>query len=151
MLRRAKVIDVPQIVNLINFWAAKNEMLSRSQLQVYNSIRDYVVIEENEKIIGVGALHVVWCDLAEIRSLAIAPERIKNGLGSKIVNFLLDDAKSLEMPVVFTLTYKPVFFEKLGFNQIDKKELPHKVWKDCLSCPKFPDCDEIALVRSLVE
>ena len=150
MLRRAKVIDVPQIVNLINLWAAQNEMLSRSQLQVYNSIRDYVVIEENEKIIGVGALHVVWSDLSEIRSLAIAPERIKNGLGSKIVNFLLDDAKSLEMPVVFTLTYKPVFFEKLGFTQIDKKELPHKVWKDCLSCPKFPDCDEIALVRSLV-
>ena len=149
MVRRAKIKDVPEIVQLINSYASKGEMLSRSQIQIYNSLRDYVVIEEAGKIIGVGALHVVWRDIAEVRSLAIAPERIGNGLGRRIVEYLLEDAKELELPKVFTLTYKPGFFEKLQFRIIDKKELPHKVWKDCLNCPKFPDCDEVALVRSI--
>ena len=149
MVRRAKIKDVPEIVQLINFYAMKGEMLSRSLIQIYNSIRDYVVIEENGKINGVGALYVVWRDIAEVRSLAVAPERVGNGLGRKIIEYLLKDAKELELPKVFTLTYKPGFFEKLQFRIIDKKELPHKVWKDCLNCPKFPDCDEVALVRPI--
>ncbi len=148
MLRRAKTKDVPQIVQLINHYAEKGEMLSRSQSQVYNALRDYVVIEEDGQVVGCGALHVVWNDIAEIRSLAIAPERIGKGLGRRIVEYLLEDARAMELPRVFTLTYKPGFFSKLNFESVDKKELPHKVWKDCLNCPKFPDCDEIALIRS---
>lgn len=149
MVRRAKIRDVPEIVQLVNFYAAKGEMLSRSQIQIYNSIRDYVIIEEDGKVVGVGALHVIWKDIAEVRSLAISEDRVGNGLGRKIVEYLLDEAYELELPTVFTLTYKPGFFEKLGFKRIDKKELPHKIWKDCLDCPKFPDCDEVALIRSI--
>jgi len=148
MLRRAKTKDVPQIVQLINHYAGKGEMLSRSQSQVFNALRDYVVIEENGRLVGCGALHVVWSDIAEIRSLAIAPERTGQGLGKRIVEYLAEDARGLELPRVFILTYKPEFFAKLKFEPVDKKDLPHKVWKDCLNCPKFPGCDEVAMIRS---
>jgi amino-acid N-acetyltransferase len=147
MLRKAKIKDVPEIVRIINFYAEKGEMLSRAQSQVYNALRDYIVVEQNGQIVGCGALHVIWNDLGEIRSMAIAPERIRQGLGRRIVECLVEEAKSLDLPRVFTLTYKPEFFEKLSFVRVDKKELPHKVWKDCLNCPKFPDCDEVALIR----
>ena len=148
-LRRAKIKDVPAIVKLINSYATKGEMLARAQAQIYDALRDFVVIEENEQIIGCGALHVVWSDFGEIRSLAIAEDRKNSGLGRLIVEYLIEDGKALELPKIFTLTYKPGFFEKLGFSPIDKKDLPHKVWKDCINCPKFPDCDETALVISL--
>ncbi len=149
MLRRAKIKDVPQIVQLINHYAGKGEMLGRSQSQVFNVLRDYVVIEENGRLVGCGALHVIWNDIAEIRSLAIAPERVGQGLGKSIVEYLVEDARGLELPRVFILTYKPEFFAKLKFEPVDKKDLPHKVWKDCLNCPKFPGCDEVAMIRSL--
>jgi amino-acid N-acetyltransferase len=149
MIRRAKIIDVPVIVDLVNQYAQKGEMIGRSRLQVYNSLRDFVVALEDDRVIGCGALHVVWEDLAEIRSLAILPDYIGSGHGRQIVEFFLKEAQELELPQVFTLTYKPGFFEKIGFLQIDKKELPHKVWKDCINCPKFPDCDEIALIRDI--
>ena len=148
MLRRAKTKDVPRIVQLINHYAGKGEMLSRSQSQVFNALRDYVVIEENGRLVGCGALHVVWNDIGEIRSLAIAPERVGQGWGKRIVEYLVEDARGLELPRVFILTYKPDFFAKLKFEPVDKKDLPHKVWKDCLNCPKFPGCDEVAMIRS---
>jgi amino-acid N-acetyltransferase len=149
MLRKAKTKDVPQIVQLINHYAGKGEMLGRSQSQVFNVLRDYVVIEEDGRLVGCGALHVIWNDIAEIRSLAIAPERVGQGLGKSIVEYLVEDARGLELPRVFILTYKPDFFAKLKFEPVDKKDLPHKVWKDCLNCPKFPDCDEVAMIRSI--
>ena len=148
MLRRAKTKDVPQIVQLINHYAGKGEMLSRSQSQVFNVLRDYVVVEEDGRLVGCGALHVIWSDIAEIRSLAIAPERVGQGLGKSIVEYLVEDARGLELPRIFILTYKPDFFAKLKFEPVDKKDLPHKVWKDCLNCPKFPDCDEVAMIRT---
>ena len=148
MLRKAKTKDVPQIVQLINHYAGKGEMLSRSQSQVFNALRDYVVIEENGRLVGCGAMHVVWNDIGEIRSLAIAPERTGQGWGKRIVEYLVEDARDLELPRVFILTYKPDFFAKLKFEPVDKKDLPHKVWKDCLNCPKFPGCDEVAMIRS---
>lgn len=149
MVRRAKIKDVPQLIRLVNHYANKGEMLSRSLSQVYNSIRDYVVIEENDQVIACGALHVVWDDIGEIRTVAVTPERIGQGLGRQIVEYLLKDAYVLELPQVFTLTYKPAFFEKLGFTHVDKKDLPHKVWQDCLNCPKFPECDETSLIRTI--
>ncbi|MCI0495231.1 N-acetyltransferase [candidate division KSB1 bacterium] len=149
MVRRAKIKDVPQLIKLVNHYANKGEMLSRSLSQVYNSIRDYVVIEENNQVVACGALHVVWDNIGEIRTVAVSPERIGQGLGRQIVEYLVKDAYVLELPQVFTLTYKPAFFEKLGFSLVDKKDLPHKVWQDCLNCPKFPDCDEIALARPI--
>ena len=106
MIRRAKIKDVPEIVQLINYYAQQNEMLSRPQVQVYNSLRDYVVIDLDGKVVGVGALHVIWKDIAEVRSLAIAPDYIGKGYGRQIVEYLVEDAQELELPTVFTLTYK---------------------------------------------
>lgn len=149
MLRKAKIKDVPQIVQLINHYAAKGEMLSRSQSQVFNVLRDYVVVEEGGRLQGCGALHVVWSDIAEIRSVAIAPDRMGQGLGRQIVERLVEEARDLELPRVFALTFQPGFFAKLKFETADKKDLPHKIWKDCLNCPKFPDCGEVAMIRTL--
>ncbi|MDZ7724469.1 MAG: N-acetyltransferase [candidate division KSB1 bacterium] len=146
MIRRAKIHDVPQIVQLIKVWSDQGEMLPVAQSQVFSQLRSFVVVEQDEKVIGVGALVIIWGDLAEVRSLALKPEAIGQGIGREIVSYLLDEAKELEIPRVFTLTYKPEFFQKLGFSPIDKKYLPHKVWKDCINCPKFPDCDENALI-----
>jgi amino-acid N-acetyltransferase len=147
-IRTAKIKDVEEIVKLVNYYADLGDMLPRALSQVYSGIRDYVVIEDG-RIIGCGALHVVWSDIGEIRTLAIVSERTRRGLGRMIVDQLMENAKSLELPKVFALTYKPDFFEKMGFKRIDKKELPHKVWKDCLNCSKFPDCDEVAMVKKL--
>jgi len=151
MLRRAKIKDVPEIVQLINYYAQKGQMLGLSRISVYNSLRNFVVIERDNRIAGVGGLSIIWKDLGEVRSLAIVPEMHGKGLGRRIVESLIVEAREMELPKVFTLTYQPGFFEKLGFSLIDKKELPHKVWKDCINCPKFPDCDEIALIRHLDE
>ncbi len=149
MVRQAKIHDVPEIVTLINSYAQHGVMLGRSQIQIYNALRDFVVIENDGHILGVGSLSIIWKDLAEVRSLAIAQEMHGKGLGKQIVEYLVQQARELELPQVFTLTYQPEFFKKVGFSLIDKKELPHKVWKDCINCPKFPDCDEIALIRYL--
>lgn len=146
MIRRAKIHDVPQIVQLIKIWSDKGQMLPVAQSQVFSQLRSFIVKEYDEQIVGVGALVIIWGDLAEVRSLALQPDAIGKGIGREIVTTLLQEAGELEIPRVFTLTYKPKFFEKLGFKPIDKKYLPHKVWKDCINCPKFPDCDENALI-----
>ncbi len=147
MVRKAKIQDVDQMVALINYYAQKGEMLPRSRSHIYNSIRDFNVIEEDGKIVACGALHVVWDNLGEIRALAIDPQQSGKGFGKEIVEFMIQDARELELPQVFVLTYLPKFFEKIGFKQIEKNELPQKAWRDCLNCPKFPNCDEVAMVR----
>ena len=151
MVRKAKISDVEQLVKLVAFYAEKGEMLPRSPTQVFNSIRDYVVVEKEGKIIGCGALHVIWDDIAEIRTLAVDQAHLGKGIGREIVNYLIEDAYSLGLPKVFALTYKAGFFEKLGFSQIEKGKLSHKVWQDCWHCPKFPLCDEVAVIRNLDE
>ncbi len=147
--RRAGIKDVNDITELINYYAKLGDMLSRSHMQVYSQLRDYYVAVAGDRVVGCGALNIIWDNLAEVRSLAIAPDYVGQGLGREIVNRLLADAAELTLPQVFTLTYKPVFFEKVGFTRVDKKDLPHKVWKDCIHCPKFPDCDEVALVKNI--
>jgi len=149
LIRRAKIQDGAAITELINYYARQGDMLSRSQAQIYNQLRDFSVADESNTVVGCGALHIIWDNLAEVRSLAIAPENVGQGLGRAIVEQLLLEAAELSLTQVFTLTYKPVFFEKLGFNRVDKKDLPHKVWKDCIHCPKFPDCDEVALIKMI--
>ncbi len=149
MIRRAKIHDVPEIVKLVKIYADKGEMLPVVQSQCFSNLRSFVVLESDNHLIGVGSLSIVWSDLAEVRSLAIHPDHLGKGYGRAIVEYLLREAKELEVPRVFTLTYKPEFFKKMGFQLIDKKELPHKVWKDCINCPKFPDCDEIALITNI--
>lgn len=151
MIRRAKIKDVPEMVKLINSYAQKGAMLGRPMIELYESIRTFFVAEHDEKIIGLGALAVIWNDIAEMRTVAVHPDFHGQGIGKEIVNELIKDAEELEIPRVFCLTYQPGFFKKMGFVDVEKHELPHKVWKDCINCPKFPDCDEIALILDLAQ
>jgi len=148
-VEKGKIKDVPQMQQLINYFADKGEMLARSLSEIYENIRDYFVIRQGERVIACVALHVSWSDLAEIKSLAVAEDYQKQGIGDQLVKACLKEAKELGIPTIFCLTYKPVFFEKFGFSQVDKAELPHKVWGECYRCPKFPDCDEVALIYHL--
>ena len=134
---------------LINYFADKGEMLPRPLSELYESIRDYFVVRQGERVIACASLHVSWSDLAEIKSVAVAEDNQKQGIGTQLVDACLKEARELGIPTVFCLTYKPAFFEKFGFYQLDKMELPRKVWTECYHCPKFPNCDEVALLCHL--
>lgn len=150
-IRHAVLCDVDAILELINHFAAKGEMLRRPKSQVYAFIRNYVVAEDHGKVVGCSTLEITWDALAEIRSLAIKEGHQGKGIGSKLVDLLMQDAKGLGVKKVFALTYKPKFFERFGFKVIDKQSLPHKVWTICLDCDKFPECDEVAVQVSIRE
>jgi amino-acid N-acetyltransferase len=147
--RKAIMADIETMAALINSYAGEGLMLSRTIPSLYQRIRDYTIIEKNGLIIGVGGLHILWKDMSEICSLAIHPQYIKNGFGLALVDKLLEESKEIGVEKVFTLTYQPAFFEKCGFARIDKENLPQKVWTECVNCPKFPNCDEIALIRKV--
>ena len=148
-VEKARIGDAIQMHRLINDFAARGEMLARPLSQIYEDIRDYFVIREDERVIACAALHISWSDLAEIRSVAVVEDSQRKGIGDRLVQACLQDAEGLGISTVFCLTYKPAFFERFGFTQIDKMELPNKVWSECYLCPKFPSCDEIALIRRL--
>jgi amino-acid N-acetyltransferase len=145
-VEKAKIADVTQIHKLINGFADRGLMLARPLSEIYESIRDFFVIREGEEVIGCAALHVSWSDLAEIRSVAVAEESQRKGLGAKLVAACLKEAEVLGIKTIFCFTYRPEFFKSQKFVDVEKKELPRKVWTDCFRCPKFPDCDEIALI-----
>lgn len=149
MIREAKIADAKRIQSLIRVWADEDRLLPRSLNDIYEKMRDFYVYETNGKIIGTISLHVVWEDLAEIRSLAVDKDHEKEGVGKSLVEKSLETARRLGVKEVFALTFVPEFFIKLGFHEIDKQNLPHKIWKDCLHCHKFPDCDENAVVLTL--
>jgi amino-acid N-acetyltransferase len=149
VIRRANVKDVPAMARIINNYAAQGQMLPKSHHQLYQYIRDFMVATDQGRVIGCGALHVVWEDLAEIRSLAVEPDWLGKGVGRRIALILIDEARALGLPQVFALTYRQEFFEALGFHVVPRESLPHKIWGDCLDCPKFPNCDEIAMTTSL--
>lgn len=141
--------DVVAIQSLVNSYAEKGLMLPRSLNALYESLLELTVAEENGKIWAVGGLHIVWENLAEIRALAVAPEVLRQGVGRKLVGIFLEQAKELGIDKVFALTYKPEFFQKCGFSVVSKDALPHKVWKECINCTKFPNCDEVAVAIDL--
>ena len=139
--------DVKAIQKLIAEYARKGDMLPRSLSEIYENLRDYFVfVEDGGEVIGSAAVHLMWEDLAEVRSLAVRDDRMRRGVGTQLVEACISEAIVLGITRIFALTYKPLFFEKLGFRRVDKAELPHKIWSDCLKCSKFPDCDEVALV-----
>jgi len=146
---KAMVSDVPQMHKLINSFAGKGEMLARSLSEIYENIRDYFVVRQGEQVIACVALHVNWSDLAEVKSLAVADDSQQQGIGAQLVEACLKETKELGIPTAFCLTYKPAFFEKCGFSQVDRAGLPRKIWGECYRCPKFPDCDEVALIYHL--
>lgn len=149
MIRKAKVKDAKAIYDLINFFAKKDIMLPRSISDLYDDIRDFFVYEEKGVVLGCCALHVSWEDLAEIRSLAVDESRQKKGIGKELVQVCLDEAKELGIKKVFVLTFVPEHFEKFGFTRVNKSYLPRKVWGECISCVKFPDCSEVPLIKEL--
>ncbi len=147
MIRKARMSDVKGIQKLIAEYARKGDMLPRSLADIYENLRDYFVFEEDDgELVGSAAIHIMWEDLAEVRSLAVREGKMRRGIGTQLVESCISEAIVLGIGRVFALTYKPEFFEKLGFHIVDKAELPQKIWTDCLKCSKFPDCDEVALV-----
>lgn len=148
-IRKARISDVPALQKLINGFADRGDLLHRSLNELYENIRDYYVAHEDGRIVGCCALHVSWGDLAEIKSLVVADDVQGKGLGARLLNECIREASELRVPRVFALTYKAGFFEKAGFIRVDKSELPHKIWSECINCPKFPDCGEEALVREV--
>lgn len=151
MIRDARMEDVKVMYALLQHFANKGLLLGRSLSSLYDQLRDFkVFVGEGNKaagqVLGLCALHVCWENLAEIRSLAVLEEAQGQGIGRRLVEACLFEADHFGIGRVFTLTYQPEFFKKLGFRHIDKNELPHKVWSDCINCPKFPDCNEEALI-----
>ena len=148
-VRKARVGDAPSIHALVNYYARKEQMLPLSLSDVYDRLRDFLVHEENGEILGCGALHVVWEDLAEVRSLAVREDARGRGIGVALFRACVEEAPALGVRRVFTLTFVPDFFRKLGMADVAKETLPHKVWADCVRCPRFPTCDEVALVADV--
>ncbi|MFQ5341605.1 MAG: N-acetyltransferase [Anaerolineae bacterium] len=146
-LRRATLADAREITDLVNYWfRTTGDVLPRTLDSVCESIRSWVVVEDEEGIAGCGALVVLGPELAEVRSVVVRPGRQGNGAGRTIVQQLLADAEEIRVPTVFTLTKTTGFFEKLGFQVTEMERFPRKVWKDCIHCAKFPECDEVAMV-----
>jgi len=150
MIRKAKVKDIKQIQVLINTFARQDVMLARSLNELYENIRDFWVSEDNKgKIVGCAALHISWDDLAEIKSLAVLKRCQGRGIGGELISACLDEALPLGAKKVFVLTYKPEYFKKFGFKRVSHSNLPHKIWAECINCCKFPNCQEIALLKTL--
>jgi amino-acid N-acetyltransferase len=149
MLRKAQIGDVKEIQKLLTHYASRGDMLSRSLSELYESIRDFYIVAEEGHLLGVAALHIVWDDLAEIRSVAVSEDAGGKGVGTQVVQACIEEGRVLGLKRLFCLTYKPDFFARFGFSVVDKSTLPHKVWGDCIKCVKFPDCDEIAMILDM--
>jgi amino-acid N-acetyltransferase len=146
---KAGVDDAAQIHSLVNFFAQRGEMLPRTLGEVYENLRDFFVVRDGQSVLACVALHIMWEDLAEVRSLSVREESQAQGLGAVLVRACVKEARALGLKTLFALTYRPAFFEKLGFGQADVMSLPRKVWNECYRCPKFPGCNEIAMVLDL--
>ncbi len=150
MIRKATLGDIKAVHRLISEQAKAGNLIARAISELYSQVRDFAVRTENgpDTIVGCGALHIVWEDLAEIRSLAVQTEHQRKGIGSELVRALLEESREMEIKRVFVLTDRTSLFERLGFSYIDKSLLPHKIWADCIHCNKFPECDEVAMAIS---
>ncbi len=146
-VEKATIEDVKKMHELVNKFAGTGEMLPRALSEIYENLRDYFVIRDTAGVvIACVALHISWSDLAEVKALAVHESKHKKGMGAALIKACVREAKSLGIPRIFCLTYKPGFFQRQGFKMVEKTELPRKIWAECYSCPKFPDCDEVALV-----
>ncbi len=153
MIRKARITDVRDIYRLINHFAKTGQVLPRPLSELYEHVREFFiyVLEGKDLLAGACALHICWEDLAEIRSLVVSEEYQGHGIGIELVKACLEEANTLDILNVFVLTTSPQFFERLGFRHIEKSALPQKVWADCVRCPKFPECDEVALIKRIKE
>jgi amino-acid N-acetyltransferase len=148
-VRKARLSDVNDMFRIINYYAERQQMLPKTKLQLYENLRDYSTAGEasaSNRVLGCGALHIYWENLAEIRALAVAPEMTNSGVGTALVERLLDEARELEIEQIFLFTYEPRFFARFGFIQVEHRTMPLKVYNECFHCPKFNKCDELAMV-----
>ncbi len=150
-IRQAKIQDVDHMLAIINGYAQQGLMLPRTKLSVCEHLQSFIVAHDGQKVVGVAGLHILWEDLAEIRSLAIAESAKGLGVGKRLVLSLVDECKRLGIKRALALTYQKEFFLKCGFQVVAKESLPQKVWKDCINCSKLPFCDEIAMIRNVDE
>ncbi|HXK02319.1 MAG TPA: N-acetyltransferase [Verrucomicrobiae bacterium] len=148
-VRKALMRDIPPILDLINGYAAKGIMLPRTEFEMSEAIRDFSVVHLDDRFLGCGALHFYSPTIAEIRSLAVHEAAKTHGVGRRLIEALVDEAKAYELDAVFAFTYVVEFFNKVGFEIVERGALPLKAWKDCVRCPKFQACDEIAVLRIL--
>ncbi len=146
VVEKAGMADAVQIHELISEFAGRGDMLPRTVAEVYENLRDFFVVRDGQRVLACVALHILWEDLAEVRSLSVKEDEQAQGLGALLVQACLEEARDLGLRTVFALTFRPGFFEKMGFRQADVMTLPRKVWNECYRCPKFPNCDEIAMV-----
>lgn len=149
IVEKAKIVDVPQIHKLVNSFAVMDKMLPRPLSEIYENLRDFFVVREGSDVLGCGALHICWGDLVEVKAVAVREGRQHTGIGGAIVKACIEEARQMDVPQVFCLTYEPDFFAKFGLKQVDLMDLPRKVWGECQRCPKYPDCDEKAMVLQL--
>jgi amino-acid N-acetyltransferase len=150
MIRKANLSDVKAIQKLINGYAEERRMLSRSLNHLYEHIREFFVYEDEAgEIKGCCASHITWDNLAEIKALAVSKDAGQKGVGRMLVEKCIEDSKAIGVSQIFALTYVDGFFVKLGFKIINRDDLPHKVWRECIHCPKFPDCDEMAVIKEV--
>jgi len=152
LVRKARLTDVNDMFRVINHYAEKQRMLPKTQLQLYENLRDYSVATEASsphRLLGCGALHIYWENLAEIRALAVVPEMTQKGVGTFLVGQLLQEAREMKIEQVFLFTYEPKFFSRFGFIQVEHRTMPLKVYNECFHCPKFNKCDELAMVLHL--
>ncbi len=147
IIRKPVFSDVDDIYNLIEGYASEGIMLPKPHSVLYETLREFVVAVEAEtgKVVGTGALHITWNEIAEVRSMAVHRDFNRRGIGADIVRRLLKEGREVGVKKFFTLTYRPEFFESLGFSIVPRDSLPHKIWKECIDCPKFANCDETAL------
>ena len=151
LVRKARLADVNEMYRIINHYAESQRMLPKTHLQLYENLRDYSVITDpsSHRVMACGALHIYWENLAEIRAVAVAPGMARKGIGTCLIEELLDEARELGIEQVFCFTYEPKFFSRFGFIQVEHRVLPLKVYNECFQCPKFNTCDELAMVLHL--
>jgi amino-acid N-acetyltransferase len=148
-LRKARMCDIAPLLELINGYASRGIMLPRTEFELSESIRDFSVVYASGRLVGCGALHFYSPTTGEIRSLAVAECAKTHGVGRRIVETLVTEASDYALDAIFAFTYVPDFFRKLAFEEVERGALPLKAWKDCLRCPKFQCCDEVAMIRVL--
>jgi amino-acid N-acetyltransferase len=147
---RARLSDVPAIHRLVEYWADETgDVLRRTEGEIYETLRDFMVVRDGEQVVSAGALHIEWKDLAEVKSLVVARGQQGRGLGRVVVEALIEEGRDLGLRTVFALTTTPAFFESLGFHQAAVSSFPRKVWNECSRCPKYAHCDEVAVARDL--
>ncbi len=150
-IRKGRISDIKQIQSLVNYYARQGLMIARSLNELYENIRDFWVCESRGRVLGCAAVHISWENLVEIKSVAVDKSAGRKGIGSALIKACLAEAKQLGAKKVFVLTYIPEFFRRFGFRRIEHASLPHKIWAECINCPKFPDCEEIALLKNIAK